>query len=242
MERIISRLPEWAKKPVRSIQYYGKGRFCPVCGKSSSRFCEYGVEKRQDARCIHCGALERHRLLWLYLQKRTDLFNGKSKKMLHVAPEACFVSKLRQCLGSNYLTADLNNPQAMVKMDITNIEYSNQSFDVIFCCHVLQHCRDDRKAMSEFYRILRAQGWLLLQEPVTTQQTIEDPTIVAPEDRLRVFGQHDRVRRYGPDYLERLRETGFIVEITKVNHLVTNDEAVRMGLTVASGDICYCTK
>jgi len=220
MRKIISRLPGWAKKPLkplkekslktcRAIQYYGKGRFCPVCGKWSSRFCEYGVEKRQDARCVHCGSLERHRLVWLYLQKRTDFFDGKSKKMLHVAPEPCFVSKLRQCLGRNYLSADLVNPQAMVKMDITNIEYPDQSFDIIYCCHVLQHCRDDRKAMHEFYRILATEGWLLLQEPVTTEQTIEDPSVIDPQDRLRVFGQHDRVRRYGPDYLERLRETAF---------------------------------
>ena len=220
MRKIISRLPGCAKKPLkplkekslktcRAIQYYGKGRFCPVCGKWSSRFCEYGVEKRQDARCVHCGSLERHRLVWLYLQKRTDFFDGKSKKMLHVAPEPCFVSKLRQCLGRNYLSADLVNPQAMVKMDITNIEYPDQSFDIIYCCHVLQHCRDDRKAMHEFYRILATEGWLLLQEPVTTEQTIEDPSVIDPQDRLRVFGQHDRVRRYGPDYLERLRETAF---------------------------------
>ena len=170
------------------------------------------------------------------------MFDGKSRKMLHVAPEPCFVSRLRHCLGSNYLTADLINPLAMVKMDITNIEYPDESFDVIYCSHVLQHVQDDRKAIRELYRILKVDGWLILQEPVTTHQTIEDPSVTAPQDRLRVFGQHDRVRRYGPDYLERLRETGFTVEITKVNHLVTNDEAVRMGLTVASGDICRCTK
>lgn len=63
--------------------------------------------------------------------------------------------------------------------------------------------------MHEFYRILATEGWLLLQEPVTTEQTIEDPSVIDPQDRLRVFGQHDRVRRYGPDYLERLRETAF---------------------------------
>ena len=246
-------LPDWARKPLmplrdkclqiwRAIRYYGTARFCPVCGKSSSRFSEFGVEKRQDAQCVHCGALERHRLLWLYLQKRTNLFDGKSRKMLHIAPEPCFVSRLGQCLGSNYLTADLVNPLAMVKMDITNIEYPDQSFDVIYCSHVLQHVHDDRKAIRELYRILRTDGWAILQESVTTEKTIEDPSVISPEDRLRIFGQHDRVRSYGPDYVERLRETGFIVEFTKVNQLVTSEEAVRMGLTIASGEICYCTK
>jgi len=140
------------------------------------------------------------------------------------------------------LTADLFNPHAMVKMDITNIEFPDQSFDVIYCCHVLQHVQDDRKAIREFYRILKTDGYAILQEPVTTQKTIEDASVIAPEDRLRIFGQHDRTRRYGPDYVERLQETGFILKFTGVNHLVTKDEAVRMGLTVASGEICYCTK
>jgi len=162
--------------------------------------------------------------------------------MLHFAPEPCFDSRLRQCLGSNYLTADLFNPHAMVKMDITNIEYPDQSFDVIYCCHVLQHVQDDRKAIRELYRVLRKDGWLMLQEPVTTERTIEDPSIISPEDRLRIFGQHDRTRRYGPDYVERLHEAGFKIEFTKINQLVTDDEAVRMGLTVASGEIGYCTK
>jgi hypothetical protein len=68
--------------------------------------------------------------------KKTNLFNGWSKKMLHIAPEPCFESQFKERLGESYLTADLNNPRAMVKMDITNIQYNDQSFDVIYCSHV----------------------------------------------------------------------------------------------------------
>jgi len=83
----------------------GTGRFCPVCGKSSPGFRPFGIVPRDDAQCVHCGALERHRLFWLFLQKRTNLFDGKPKKMLHVAPEACFESRFRERLGGGYLTA-----------------------------------------------------------------------------------------------------------------------------------------
>lgn len=260
MRRIASMLPERVKDPLRrvrdvarsvpyrvrdiarSVPYYGKGRFCPVCGKSSRRFRQFGIVPRGDAECVHYGALERHRLLWLFVSTRTDLFDGTTKKMLHVAPETCLESKLKQRLGDNYLTADLFNAAAMVKMDITDIEYPDQSFDVICCSHVLEHVQDDRKAMREFCRVLKSNGWAILLVPITAEETFENPSIVEPEERLKAFGQADHVRRYGPDYVDRLREAGFSVEVTKVNDLVQNDEAIRLGLTSAAGEIYYCTK
>jgi predicted SAM-dependent methyltransferase len=249
MRAIAARLLEWAKATlrrlrglVRAVLYYGKGRFCPVCGKSSRRFRSAGLVPREDAQCVHCGALERHRLLWLYVSSRTNLFDGKPKKMLHVAPELCFESILRQRLGDNYITADLFSPRAMVKMDVTNIDYPDQSFDVIYCSHVLEHVQDDRKAIREFYRTLKSNGWAILLVPITAEETFEDPSIIGPEERLRVFGQEDHVRRYGPDYVDRLRDAGFSVEVTRANDLVQNGQILRMGLTSASGEIYYCTK
>ncbi len=248
MRTITLKLPEWAKKPLRrlrdvarAVPYYGKGRFCPVCGKSSRRFRQFGLVPREDVECVHCGALERHRFLWLYVLRKTDLFDGTPKKMLHVAPERCFESRFKERLGDSYLTADLFNTRAMVKMDITNIEYANQSFDVIYCSHVLEHVQDDKRAIREFYRVLKNNGWAILLVPITSEKIFEDPSIVEPVERLKAFGQADHVRRYGPDYVDRLREAGFSVGTTKVDDLVQSDEAVRMGLT-ASGEIYYCTK
>jgi len=201
-----------------ALPYYGEGRFCPVCSKSFSRFRRF--RSREDAQCPHCGALERHRLLWLYSSKKTDLFDGTPKKMLHVAPEPCFESRLKKRLGDGYLTTDLYATRAMEKMDITSIEYPDQSFDVIYCSHVLEHVQDDKRAMREFFRVLKNNGWAILLAPITAEKTFEDPSIVDPLERLKAFGQEDHVRRYGPDYVDRLREAGFSVEVTKVNDLV----------------------
>lgn len=90
--------------------------------------------------------------------------------------------------------------------------------------------------------MLKNNGWAILLVPITRKKTFEDPSIVEPIERLKAFGQADHVRRYGPDYVDRLREAGFSVDTTKVNDLVQSDEAVRMGLTTASGEIYYCTK
>jgi SAM-dependent methyltransferase len=245
----LSTLPEAVKRPVRPARdalirwsYRGKGRYCPVCGRSSRRFRGFGAVARKDAECVYCGALERHRLVWLFVEKKTDLFDGRPKNVLHVAPEECFEQRFKERLGIGYVTADLSNPRAMTKMDVTDIPFMDRSFDVIYCSHVLEHVVDDRKAMQEFFRVLKDNGWAILLVPIGGERTIEDSAMTDPQERLRVFGQSDHVRLYGRDYAERLREAGFAVEVTGVSDLVDEQAAVEMGLTSASGEIYFCTK
>ncbi len=245
MRRLFHKLPNWIQAPLRrlvnTVRYYGNERYCPVCGKSSSHFLPYENAPRDDAWCAHCRSLERHRLSWLFLQKRPGLL-ADQPKMLHVAPEPCLESNFTKLLGSKYLTADLLNPNAMVKMDICDIQYPDGSFDAIYCSHVLEHVPDDRQAMRELHRVLSTNGWAILNVPITGEETFEDPSIVDPQERLKAFGQEDHVRRYGPDYVERLRDSGFDVEMITVDDLAESDEAERMGLTRASGEIYFCTK
>lgn len=229
-----------------SFKYRGTARYCPFCKKSSNRFNGFGVPPspiREDAQCPRCSCLERHRLLWLFLEQKTNFFSEiPARSMLHVAPESSFEKKFAEVIGDGYLTADLYNPKAMVEMDITNITYPNESFDVIYCSHVLEHVQDDLKAMREFHRVLKTDGFALLLVPIGAEETYEDPSITAPKERERVFGQSDHVRIYGADYIDRLRSAGFSVEKTSINDLVDSDEARRMGLTDAGGDIFFCTK
>lgn len=224
------------------IPYHGKGRWCPVCEKASRKFRESGIVRREDAICIHCGARERHRFAWLYFSKMTNLFDLTPKRMLHVAPERCFESRLRNRLGQDYITADLLNPRAMVRMDIIDIQYPDGYFDVIYCSHVLEHVQDDKKAMREFFRVLKQGGWAILLVPITENRTFEDSSVVDRYERLKIFGQKDHVRRYGTDYIDRLREAGFKVKASCVSDLFEKSEIVRMGLTPASGEIYYCIK
>ena len=71
------------------------------------------------------------------------------------------------------------------------------------------------------------------------RKTYEDASITEPAERLRVFGQEDHVRNYGPDYVDRLREAGFAVTETRVPDLVSRDDAQLMGLTHAAGEIFF---
>jgi SAM-dependent methyltransferase len=246
---VVARLPEWVKNPLRrfrstlrSIIFAGNSRRCPLCGKSASRFLEAGIVPRPDAKCPHCGSLERHRLLWLFLHSRTDLFDGRPKKMLCIAPEPWLDAQFKQSVGEGYLSADLLNPKAMVQMDITDIQFPDQTFDVVYCSHVFEHVPDDRKAMRETCRVLKKSGWAILLVPITSDKTFEDPTIVEPAARLKAFGQEDHVRKYGTDYVDRLRESGFQVTITRPGDLLSDADVEVMGLRINAGEIYYCTR
>ena len=225
-----------------TIVYFKNGRYCPVCNKVSKEVSNFGFIPREDAMCKHCGALERHRLVWLYLVKKTNLFISKNKIMLHIAPEAFFSIVLEKQLGNNYITADLNKPNVTVKMDLTNIQYPDESFDVIYCCHVLEHIQDDRKAIKELFRVLKRDGWGIILVPVFGEKTIEDPTITTPEERRKIYGVPDHVRLYGSDYIDRLRDAGFKVDLIFPIDFLSEKEIRRMGITKWAGDIYYCSK
>lgn len=227
---------------VQKLFYFGRGRLCPICGCVSPRFGPIGVVPRSDAQCLHCGSLERHRLSWLFIRARTDLLDGRPKKVLHVAAEPCLAARLRERLGDGYVTAALGEDRATAQLDITDIPFASGSFDAIYCSHVLEHVENDKRALQELFRVLDAGGWAMLLVPVTTDRTFEDPSVKDPEDRLEAFGQEDHVRRYGPDFADRVREAGFTVEVTRAPDLVGAEDAVAMGLTSASGAIYYCTK
>lgn len=249
VQSIISRLPAWSKRPYRWARgilnrnrYKGTARHCPICGFDASKFLSFGVNSRDDAMCPNCESKERDRFAWLYLNQKTDLFDGKEKKVLHVAPERCFEPRFKARLKGSYITADFMDPRTMVKMDIQDIQYPDNTFDVIYCSHVLEHVDDDRKAMREFQRVLKPSGWAILLVPITVDVTVEDPSIKDPAERLRLFGQHDHVRSYGPDYLDRLLEAGFKVLHTKSFDMVSDEDRKRMGLNHGSAEIFYCTK
>ena len=150
--------------------------------------------------------------MWFYLEKKTDFFT-KKHKILHVAPEICFIKRFEKIHGDNYITADIESPLAKVKMDVHDIPFEDNHFDVVFCNHVLEHVEDDIKVLKEFYRVLKPGGFAILQSPIYghLKTTYEDKSITDPKEREKHFGQDDHVRIYGRDYGDRLRMGGFHV-------------------------------
>ena len=215
---VLQRVAEWIV-PVVGLLYLGKGKQCPLCGCQRRKFLPYGyVTSRENALCPNCLSLERHRLLWLWLVRESDIGRGAMAlpKMLHIAPEVALMRKFKKMYASTpdrYITADLESPLADMHFDVQQIPLEAESFDAIICNHIMEHVEDDRKALKELYRIMRRGGRGVILSPVELEheKTFEDDTITDPAERTRIFGQYDHRRIYGRDYAERLREAGFEV-------------------------------
>ena len=224
----------WSKflAPLVDILFRGNKFTDPINGKSYRKFLPYGyVKQRDNALSPGTLSLERHRLLWLYLNNETNFFS-KTLKVLHIAPEQCFYNLFKNLKNINYTTFDLNSPLADIKGDICNLPFKENSFDFILCNHVLEHINDDKKAMKELYRVLNKNGTAILQVPINqkSSKTFEDSSIVDKKERIEKFGQYDHIRLYGLDYFKKLESFGFKVDPLKYSKEFTESEIIKYGL------------
>ena len=222
------------KYHVQIVDLYGKWAFrgnrfaCPFCRGHFGKMLPTGIDVevwkekdmvgggyRLNARCPtrSCQSSDRERLVYLFLKEKTNIFSARTK-LLHVAPERNLQQVFLKQQNVDYLSADLDSPLAMIKMDVTDIQFNDNTFDVVICNHVLEHVPDDKKAIAEFYRVLKPGGWAILQVPLSLSldTTYEDSTITSPDDRERVFGQKNHLRIYARDYKDRLEGVGFRVK------------------------------
>ncbi|MGB5317849.1 class I SAM-dependent methyltransferase [Eudoraea sp.] len=224
-------------RPVLEQFLKGKKYTDPIDGKQFKTFLPYGYEfPRENVLSPSTLSLERHRLLWLYLERETDFFTSPYK-VLHFAPEQAFYKRFKKLPFKSYITTDLNSPLAEVKADICSLPFEDNSFDIILCNHVLEHIPDDRKAMSELYRVMKPGGWGILQIPQDLKReiTFEDDSITDKKERAKIFGQYDHVRIYGLDFFDRLREVGFKVKEVDYTNVLTPSEVDNYRL--AQGEI-----
>jgi hypothetical protein len=225
---------------LRPLIWRGDNVECPCCGGHFERFLPYW--NRDYCVCPRCGSHERHRALWLYLQRRTDLLTAPHE-LLHLAPEPSIARHLRDRPNLGYVSADLDSPLAMMHFDITDIPFKAGTFDTVLCGHVLTEVPDDRKAMREMRRVLRPGGWAIVMAAVEPgrAETYEDPSITSPEDRRAAFLEPLNVRVYGADFADRLREAGFDVDVVPFPRELGDDDIRRYGLLPAD-DIYVCRR
>ena len=188
--------------------------FCPICGSFNEGFLPFGNPSRLGAKCPNCGSLERHRLAFLFLKEKTDIFI-KNSKILQFNPVNSFYDSFSKCNNIKYVAGGNEiNASTDEVIDLENIDYPDDTFDCVLNFHILDKVKDDIKVMSELYRIVKPfknGGFVLINAPVLREKTLENNY---DNDNLKEKFYHDamRFRIYGEDLKERLESVGFIVE------------------------------
>lgn len=184
-------------------------RSCPICSYRG-HFMAFGFPVRLDSLCPSCDSLERHRLFKLWFDIHAEEMS--KKRVLHFAPEGSISGFIHPKAGT-YTTADINPQAADIVLDLHSLDLPNQSYDVVICFHVLEHV-DDKRALTELFRITAAGGIVILMFPIIEgwDRTYENPSVQSPAERLLHFGQEDHVRYFGRDVRTRIRAAGFSLE------------------------------
>lgn len=209
------------RKKLNEYEFFYPPKECPICGYKGINFRQYPQIIHREVICPGCSGQERHRAVWLYFEKNGHLLDD-GNKVLHFAPEAPFYD-LFKSKNIEYHAVDLysTNPRVEEKMDIQDIQYDDDYFDLIYCSHILEHVPDDIKAMHELLRVLKPGGTAIIMVPINgvvyelpfdESKTYEDESIDTPEAREKYYGQDDHVRLYGSDFKERLLEAGFTIK------------------------------
>lgn len=228
-----------------SFLHSGDAFYCVCCDRAFDKFLTKGNTPRPNAECPHCGSLERVRLLDLYLEQELKLYESSGLCILHIAPEACLKKKISSTKNVTYIDGDLNPANADHIVDLTDIHFPDNHFDLILCSHVLGHIPDEAKAISEMYRVLKKGGTALVMSLINleAQKTFEDAAITTAEARLRTYGEPDLFRLHGLDLDKRIRASGFTVE--KIDYRLEFSEAEKKRMQLGDGQrelIFRCTR
>lgn len=227
---------------LEKIKYYfrkfalrGGNVYCNICERSYLTFLPAGDDLKAHSRCPGCYSLDRHRQLFTLVSEQL-----KTKKeninLLHVAPEKAMANRFIKMSQVEYFAIDKFDkgyayPKYVRAMDITDLKFGSNMFDILICSHVLEHVEKDELALQNFRRVLKPGGIGYIVVPYFKElaTTYSDPKANTDELRLLLYGQHDHVRKYGLDFIELLRKNGFQAEEINFNQMYSLTERIRLG-------------
>ncbi len=231
-----------------SIFYLGQKYHCPNCNTNFKKLLPCGLNQkvlnelevigsglRDNCLCPRCNSIDRERLIYLYLKYKTHVFS-ENITMLHVAPRYSLKKIFKKHKNINYIAGDkfekgYNYTKDVIHIDLTSLNFDDEYFDVIICNHVLEHIPDDIKALKEIYRVLKKDGFAILQVPLSLKldKTLEG-VANNEEERLKYYGQKDHYRIYAKDYFINLENCNFVVNAINPNDAELNFDTQKYAL------------
>jgi SAM-dependent methyltransferase len=215
---------------LRSLKYLGNKVFCPCCNTGFKKFIEIGP-KKDPVLCPRCRSTDRDRSALFFFQKKPKLLQP-GMRILHIAPEAVFYKYFKNIPNVDYTAGDKfilqfgnTYPIDTIYIDLVDIPFDENTFDFIYCSHVLEYIKDDRKALQELFRVLKPGGNAIISVPINPGHavTLEDESITDPAEQERLYGDTGHLRYYGEDYKERVAAAGFVTKFTPVKDFITDD-------------------
>ncbi|QJD92449.1 methyltransferase domain-containing protein [Duganella dendranthematis] len=161
--------------------------------------------------CPHCGSTDRERHLFIYLSQPGLLQRIAGGKVLHFAPERYLRLLVQQQQPQEHILADMYpNSAEIQKIDMLDIGFPDNHFDLVIANHVLEHVHDYQQAVRELTRVLKPGGRAILQTPYSSilPSTIVEESTSSVVTREMLFGQSDHVRLYGTDIFTIIASAG----------------------------------
>jgi SAM-dependent methyltransferase len=221
------------RKLLYALQAHKKVVMCPICGWTGEAFhdydCGYG-NIYANAECPVCKSHPRHRLAYLFIYQR--LTPRVNTRVLHFAPEESLSRYILANRPTIYVSTDINAKPPMRRENIEHLTFPDESFDVVLCLCVLEHVRNDVKAILELHRVTAKGGVCVIDVPIdySLKQTYSDPSIKIPQERAKAYWQEDHLRLYGVDFPNKLRTAGFKVQMVYGAGMVGKRKAKQYGL------------
>lgn len=148
---------------------------CNICGNDTFELVPFRIgtpltvqqgNKNFPPKCRKCGSVERHRII------KTVYLNNKkqSNKPLLFSKDPAI-----KYLPTN---TEVSIYESENSINIQDIKREDESYDLIFHHHVLEHVENDELAFSELCRILKTGGQMYWSVPSPTlleETKIDDP-------------------------------------------------------------------
>ena len=217
---LAARVVRYRIPVVLSNRFLSRKLECPCCGWQGRRFLDY-IEvgyRVPNAACPGCDSHSRHRALYLWLKNEFQL-DKKVGRALVFAPEGALAPLWNSAPGLQLIKTDIESTRGVdLLSDLMGLPFADESVELIWCHHVLEQVSDDRAAMAELHRVLKANGELLISVGLTGLQTTQE------------FGRANKKlsgnrRQYGTDFGERLKQAGF--QVTPLAYNLNAEELER---------------